>query len=60
MPEALKELVSRCWDADYDKRPEMIEVIEEMQKILKELPAEPSMMGHGGAAGSGSGCCSVQ
>lgn len=33
VPEALKEMVSRCWDADYDKRPEMTEVIAILQKV---------------------------
>lgn len=26
VPDALKDLVGRCWDANYDKRPEMTEV----------------------------------
>lgn len=33
VPEALKDMVSRCWDADYDKRPEMTEVIAILQKV---------------------------
>eukprot|EP00878_Enallax_costatus_P021095 GHUV01022324.1.p1 GENE.GHUV01022324.1~~GHUV01022324.1.p1 ORF type:complete len:161 (-),score=27.33 GHUV01022324.1:1510-1992(-) len=57
IPDALKELVCRCWDADYDKRPEMTDVIEQLQDILQKMPPEPSVAG--GAAGGG-GCCSVQ
>lgn len=55
VPDALKELVQRCWDADYDKRPEMTEVIEKLQRVLKELPKETPI-----ATREGEGCCSVQ
>lgn len=55
MPDRLKALVARCWDADYDKRPEMTEVIAELQSVMATLPPDTSL-----AAGGGGGCCSVQ
>ncbi|KAF6260215.1 protein kinase [Scenedesmus sp. NREL 46B-D3] len=58
VPDALKELVGRCWDADYDKRPEMTEVIQELQRVFKELPPDPTVSQQQG--GSGGGCCSMQ
>ncbi|WIA42498.1 hypothetical protein OEZ86_008486 [Tetradesmus obliquus] len=58
VPDALKDLVGRCWDADYDKRPEMTEVIEELQRVLKELPLDSSVsQQHSNSSG---GCCSMQ
>jgi hypothetical protein len=58
VPDALQALVSRCWDQDYDSRPEMTEVIAELQQVLAQLPPESSMVG--GVGGGGGGCCSVQ
>eukprot|EP00879_Flechtneria_rotunda_P018122 GHRR01019004.1.p1 GENE.GHRR01019004.1~~GHRR01019004.1.p1 ORF type:complete len:502 (+),score=132.95 GHRR01019004.1:177-1682(+) len=55
VPEALQRLVSRCWDADLDKRPDMTEVIEELQKVLQNLPIDNHTTHQ-----SVGGCCSVQ
>jgi len=57
VPDALKQLVERCWDADYDKRPEMTEVIEELKKTLAQLPMEISIAQRERTADS---CCVVQ
>lgn len=46
--------MTRCWDADYDQRPEMTEVIAELQKVLSELPPDTSI------AAQQSGCCVLQ
>lgn len=54
VPDSLKALVSRCWDADYDARPEMTEVIAELQKTLQQMPLDTSL-----AAGH-SQCCVLQ
>jgi hypothetical protein len=54
IPDALKALVGRCWDADYDKRPEMTEVIAELQQVLAVLPPDTSI------AAQNSQCCVVQ
>ncbi|KAF8063844.1 TRN1 [Scenedesmus sp. PABB004] len=61
VPDALRELVARCWDADYDMRPEMTQVITELQAVLRTLPPEASLAGGAaGGASAGGGCCSVQ
>lgn len=54
VPDALKSLVARCWDADYDQRPEMTDVIAELQKVLASMPPDTSL-----AAGQ-SQCCVLQ
>jgi hypothetical protein len=54
VPDSLKALVSRCWDADYDQRPEMTDVIAELQKALGAMPLDASM------AAGGSQCCVLQ
>eukprot|EP00775_Hariotina_reticulata_P001428 gene1428-1769_t len=57
VPDVLKQLVERCWDPDYDKRPEMTAVIQELQKVLAQLPMEMSIAQRERTADS---CCVVQ
>jgi len=57
VPDALKQLVERCWDPDYDKRPEMTEVIQDLKKIMAQLPMEISIAQRERTADS---CCVVQ
>jgi hypothetical protein len=54
VPDALKSLVSRCWDPDYDQRPEMTDVIVQLQQVLATMPPDASI------ASQNSGCCVVQ
>jgi hypothetical protein len=51
IPGAVKDLVERCWAADYDSRPEFTEVIAALEAVLRELPRD--------APAAEGGCCSV-
>lgn len=54
MPDSLKNLVGRCWHSDYDQRPEMTDVIAELQQVLSSMPPDKSM------AGQQQQCCVLQ
>lgn len=55
IPEALVELVERCWAPDYDMRPEFEDVCSILKEVLTDLPPTPSMLEH-----QDKGCCTVQ
>eukprot|EP00877_Chromochloris_zofingiensis_P001047 jgi/Chrzof1/10943/Cz05g18050.t1 len=55
VPDRLKQLVERCWSANYDLRPEFTEVVAELEQVLADLPRETPIASHGN-----SGCCAVQ
>jgi serine/threonine protein kinase len=57
VPQDVKDLIARCWDAKYEMRPEMTEVITALEAVLEKLP--PEARGSGGGAGD-SPCCSIQ
>ncbi|KXZ55947.1 hypothetical protein GPECTOR_2g1498 [Gonium pectorale] len=40
IPNRLKRLVETCWAADYESRPEFVEVIEMLEDISKEIKTE--------------------
>lgn len=54
IPAKLKSLIEACWAADYEMRPEFLQIIGTLEDILKSLPPDP-ISGDGGG-----GCCSVQ
>ncbi|KAI8477395.1 MAG: protein kinase [Monoraphidium minutum] len=41
IPDKVKVLVEQCWAADYEARPEFIQVITTLEEVLKELPPDP-------------------
>jgi hypothetical protein len=54
-PQALRELVVKCWDPDPEARPGFEQVITALEALLKKVPRDK------GAGGGGSGgCCAVQ
>ncbi len=53
LPPKIKQLVERCWAADFEERPEFIEVIKQLEAVLKELPPDRKPAGGGG---DGGGC----
>ncbi len=62
VPQALRDLVERCWAADYDTRPDFKDVITTLGGILNGMPldtpiSDPSASG---SAANSSACCSVQ
>jgi hypothetical protein len=56
------QLVERCWAADFESRPDLDDVIEELEVIAKTIP--PSISSEtpkgGNFDGSSNGCCTVQ
>lgn len=63
IPARLRDLVIRCWDADYDKRPnfdEVCDILEEESKMLGSKmtkgPPTNNAEAHGNSGGK---CCSV-
>jgi len=57
VPQALRELVQRCWDQNYELRPEMTEVITVLESVVMQMPMDEPVYGKGGQSGS---CCSIQ
>ena len=67
----LKDLVERCWDADYDKRPNFDEICDILEEEAGKLggsrmtrgPASGANMAVGQTSSSGGsgggGCCSL-
>ena len=61
----LKQLVERCWDADYNKRPnfdEICDILEAQASKLAGRGAASTIRAAGDKPGgdhSGTGCCSV-
>ncbi len=53
----LRELVTKCWDGDADKRPSFEEIVAELEQMLEGLPK------HGvfrkGQTPDNTGCCVV-
>ncbi|PNW74839.1 hypothetical protein CHLRE_12g507750v5 [Chlamydomonas reinhardtii] len=69
VPARLKRLVETCWSADYESRPEFVEVIEELEQVIKEVKMELPETGKrptspkltpGVASAEDGPCCSVQ
>ena len=65
IPAPLKALVERCWDTDYERRPNFDEVCDVLEAEAKKLPAKRSLgradHSNPDAAGTSSnGCCVVQ
>jgi serine/threonine protein kinase len=56
VPQALRELVQRCWDQNYELRPEMTEVITVLESIVTQMPLDEPVYGQSDQ----SGCCIVQ
>ena len=56
VPPKLKALIEACWAADYEARPEFLQVIATLEEILKELPPDPPVGGGGGLGA----CCALQ
>lgn len=65
IPSRLKQLVERCWDDDYDKRPDFDEICDVLEeeasglggsKMVKRPPTAPATAA---AQKSSAGCCSV-
>ena len=54
VPDACKKLVERCWENNYDDRPDFDEIVGALDEVLKGMPDT------GRSAGGGGGCCSVQ
>jgi hypothetical protein len=54
--------VERCWAADFETRPDLDDVIEELEIIAKTIP--PSLSSEtpkgGNFDGNSNGCCTVQ
>ena len=42
VPPKLKRLVEICWSADYESRPEFIEIIESLEEVSREI--KPDLM----------------
>jgi serine/threonine protein kinase len=55
VPQEVKDLIARCWDAKYDTRPEMTEVITALEAVLEKLPTDAR-----GGGGSDDACCTIQ
>lgn len=53
-PQALRELVVKCWDPDPEERPGFEAVIGALEALLKKIPRDK------GTGGGGGGCCAVQ
>ncbi|KIY92453.1 protein kinase [Monoraphidium neglectum] len=52
LPDKLKQLVEACWAADYESRPEFIQIIATLEEVLRDLPQDPP----GGGAAPGCSC----
>ena len=65
VPQDLQALTKRCWDADYDKRPEFAEICDVLQAALDKLPMDKKGGGAASASaassggGSEGGCCTI-
>lgn len=69
IPSRLKNLVERCWDDDYDKRPDFDEICDVLEeeagglggsKMIKRPPgSQAAAPATAAAQKSSTGCCSV-
>lgn len=54
----LQELVACCWSHDANARPDFVEIIDVLERVMDQLgPRKPSS---GLEPGASHGCCSVQ
>lgn len=54
IPPRLVSLVQACWDDDFERRPDFVAVVEELEAIQRELGDSD------GRQAAGGGCCNLQ